>query len=470
MKIRSKITLSFLFLTLASGFVSLFLLFLLSKSFLRDISAKDSETLSRSTANALDRIVYRRMERWDSYIHSNPDLVAFIQKSNLEFSKNPKIDDLIASRESEWVASVKSGKSLVLSKELIENTLAKSLKLQTEYYNKNYGYNIFPEIFVTNQYGASIASTDVTSDYIQSDEEWWQKAKESRVYFSDVVFDESSKTYSIEIALRIDDDADKFLGVLKVIYDIRDLYDVATDTLESNEGLTDRKSEEILLLTKEGNLIYSSKEGFVNLKQADSYFLPTLFAEKEKNSGFFFIKDPTGTEKIFSYSLSLGYKDFKSLGWFTILAHNSSEVLAPVYQLACMMGGATLLSVVLAVLVGFLLSKRISDPIKKLQEGMKVVESGKLDYKVVVNTKDETAVLARAFNEMASKLSGFYKGLEEKVKERTAEVEEKNKKLEASEAELKKTLDMAEKTNKLMVGRELKMKELKEKIKGLENK
>ena len=60
--------------------------------------------------------------------------------------------------------------------------------------------------------------------------------------------------------------------------------------------------------------------------------------------------------------------------------------------------------------------------------------------------------------------------MDKKVKDRTAELEEKNKQLEASDAELKKSLPTLERTNKLMVDRELKMKEMKKRIEELEGK
>jgi len=54
-------------------------------------------------------------------------------------------------------------------------------------------------------------------------------------------------------------------------------------------------------------------------------------------------------------------------------------------------------------------------------------------------------------------LSDLYQNLEMKIKERTKE-------LERSETKLKKTLADSERVNKFMVGRELKMVELKKKI------
>ena len=80
----------------------------------------------------------------------------------------------------------------------------------------------------------------------------------------------------------------------------------------------------------------------------------------------------------------------------------------------------------------------------------------KLDKKDLA-AHDETAVLARAFNDMAKKLADLYKNLEQQVKERTD-------KLGRSESQLKKALAESQRTNRLMVGRELKMIELKKEL------
>jgi|GEM_PF-4438878 len=86
--------------------------------------------------------------------------------------------------------------------------------------------------------------------------------------------------------------------------------------------------------------------------------------------------------------------------------------------------------------------------ILRLQQASKKIEEGNLDYRVDIQSKDELGDLADSFNSMASKLQESYKSLEKKVTERTASLE---------------------KTMNLMVGRELKMKELKQKNAEYEN-
>lgn len=87
-----------------------------------------------------------------------------------------------------------------------------------------------------------------------------------------------------------------------------------------------------------------------------------------------------------------------------------------------------------------------------------------------ISGKSEIGTLARAFRVMLGKIQHTQEHLEQQVRERTAELEEKNKQLEKSDTELKKALELSERTNRLMVGRELEMIELKKKIKELKGK
>ncbi|MCK5281895.1 MAG: HAMP domain-containing protein [Nanoarchaeota archaeon] len=114
-----------------------------------------------------------------------------------------------------------------------------------------------------------------------------------------------------------------------------------------------------------------------------------------------------------------------------------------------------------ALLIPFSIS--LTRPIIKLKELTKRIGAGDLDIKIDLKAHDEISELADAFNQMTSNLKrsradlkGYNMELGRKVKERTKELEDKNRELE--------------KFNKLAVGRELKMIELKKKIKELEEK
>lgn len=56
---------------------------------------------------------------------------------------------------------------------------------------------------------------------------------------------------------------------------------------------------------------------------------------------------------------------------------------------------------IMATLIGFLVSKILSKPIDKLNEGIGIVRSGNLEYKVGIDSGDEIGQISKAFDEMA---------------------------------------------------------------------
>ncbi len=104
----------------------------------------------------------------------------------------------------------------------------------------------------------------------------------------------------------------------------------------------------------------------------------------------------------------------------------------------------TFAAVLLAVILGFLVSRSILNPIKNLQDGIIVIGKGDLAHKIQVTSKDEIGALATAFNEMTHKLEESYSILEDKVRERTTELAKKvieTENLNKSLGEAKSTLE-----------------------------
>jgi len=109
-----------------------------------------------------------------------------------------------------------------------------------------------------------------------------------------------------------------------------------------------------------------------------------------------------------------------------------------------------LIVVTAAFLVAILMARSLTNPILDLVEGMESVSIGNLDTQIQVRTKDETLVLAQSFNKMIRDLKASRSQLEEinrdldfKVKERTAEVEEKSKKIQEIQEALLRTTRLA---------------------------
>jgi HAMP domain-containing protein len=108
-----------------------------------------------------------------------------------------------------------------------------------------------------------------------------------------------------------------------------------------------------------------------------------------------------------------------------------------------------LVGLLLAIVLSFFISSALVKPVQILRDTVLAVASGQEKTRVKINSQDEIGQLAESFNKMTDKLQKSKANVEAQVKERTVELE---------------------KLNKYMLGRELKMVELKEEVKRLTNK
>lgn len=120
---------------------------------------------------------------------------------------------------------------------------------------------------------------------------------------------------------------------------------------------------------------------------------------------------------------------------------------------ASMIGFASFL---ILLFVFIIVVNRILSPLKDLSKAADEIGKGNFNNKVKIVSEDEIGKLGIAFNNMVAQLQVMYAGLEKQVKERTEELAAK--------------LAETEKMNQMMVDRELKMVELKDKIDELETK
>jgi two-component system NtrC family sensor kinase len=85
--------------------------------------------------------------------------------------------------------------------------------------------------------------------------------------------------------------------------------------------------------------------------------------------------------------------------------------------------GITVAGVALAVIVSFLISQRLSTPVRALVKASRQVAEGNLEAQVPVNSRDELGALARAFNSMAAALKARDEQLKEFARKRVMESE-----------------------------------------------
>ena len=88
----------------------------------------------------------------------------------------------------------------------------------------------FTELFFTERQGLVVLSTNRTSDFVHSDEDWWDQASVIGWYVSPAVYDESAGTVGVELAARIADPiSGQSAGVMKVLLDLSRLSQILSE-------------------------------------------------------------------------------------------------------------------------------------------------------------------------------------------------------------------------------------------------
>ncbi|MEP7137534.1 MAG: GAF domain-containing protein [Chloroflexota bacterium] len=268
------------------------------------------------------------------------------------------------------------------------------------------------ELFLTNKYGANIAATNRSSDYYQADEDWWKKAYslgKGKVYIGQPEFDESSQTYSINLAVPISYKG-KVAGILRSTYDVSALVKNFQQGAMSTAAAIDLRIQNDTLLN--GKLL--SQDELPGLTKAMGSYqevtyqgAPSLISQ----------------QRVFSSTNSSAQAAVSELGWSIIVHQDVAEALQPVQQQTQAITLVSILVIILVSLLGLLASQRLAAPIITLTAITNKVAEGDLAIRANISTQDEIGALANTFNRMTSQLQDTLGGLERRIAERTADVE-----------------------------------------------
>ncbi|MGY3348275.1 MULTISPECIES: adenylate/guanylate cyclase domain-containing protein [unclassified Bradyrhizobium] len=110
------------------------------------------------------------------------------------------------------------------------------------------------------------------------------------------------------------------------------------------------------------------------------------------------------------------------LGWSVLFEQPASQALMPIrdqlVRIALLIG----MGLLVAILAGTLLARRMIIPITALRDGAHRLGEGEFSHRIDVHTSDELEELAGQFNRMAGQLQETYTDLEAKVEARTRDL------------------------------------------------
>jgi hypothetical protein len=151
---------------------------------------------------------------YDSIIHlgEDPRVVAAVREENAQEKTLREIGRI----DEKWIHTVGYD-------DFIKRLISTPLSQYLEQFRRRRPF--YAEIFVTDNQGALVGATDKTSDYWQGDEAKFTSAfnnGKGGIHFSNVVFDESSQAYVVQVSFPVRDEG-RAIGTVTVSIDVDEM-------------------------------------------------------------------------------------------------------------------------------------------------------------------------------------------------------------------------------------------------------
>ncbi|MBN1934464.1 MAG: GAF domain-containing protein [Anaerolineae bacterium] len=329
-----------------------------------------------------------------------------------------QIEQRLLGLDAQWLAAPDSSQMV---RSMIDPSLNGLTRQLVEY------FNAFPdhvEIFVTDLYGGLVASTGRTSDYYQADEGWWQAAYrngEGAVYISQPEYDESAGYTALDIALPVRDDDGTVLGIVRSTLRVESIQELVSKLKFGETG-------HVALANALGVVIADPNPAHVGEQLPESWYAAGIV---QSNGGWAALVDDEGERVLAGYA-TLGeyesdYADeteaIRSLGWILFVRQSQQEALETARNVVWTGLGVAGLSLLIAFALAFVLARSVSQPIRQLVDVARQMTGGNLQIQVPFRRRDEVGELALAFEDMAGQVLGMVNTLEQRVADRTRNLE-----------------------------------------------
>lgn len=313
------------------------------------------------------------------------------------------------------------------------------------------GPDVVTEMFVTEKYGFNVAYNQITSDFVQRDETWWENGKAQGQWLGSLEFDESARQAQIDSIHTINDpQSGEFLGMIKMgipasVFDGVERYLEYSDILETGKvQVMDPSTAAIFVtVTSEGVIEQETAEGgeaIVALAQAIVQERNEEAAALEANldelsneygvsnleSEFEVVQAGSRNIKV-SFTYQGRYYEMSTVPdtkWVAIssleetVLQNAGNELINVFALV-----GTILGIS-AIGVAFLLARNLASPLANISESAQKAAGGDLSARAQPQGSQETQVLAESYNNLVERVQQLLKEQEESVAQQRQQREE----------------------------------------------
>ncbi|MGH8059877.1 MAG: sensor histidine kinase [Candidatus Entotheonellia bacterium] len=243
----------------------------------------------------------------------------------------------------------------------------------------------------------------------RSADEPFMSARGGRPFFGQVYFIRESEPY-MTIAVPIERFAGEVIGVTVAEVNLKYIWEVVARIKVGRAGYA-------YVVSREGDLIAHPDISLV-LQKRNVRDLEQVQAALAGAPGVPAAQPNLVGQKVFAASAPIA-----DLGWAVVVERPASEAYAPLYASTLRTSVLLLVGLGMAILASVLIGHRVVRPLETLRQGAARLGTGDLDHRLEIKTGDEFQALAEEFNRMAARLQESYANLEQKVEERTHELE-----------------------------------------------
>ena len=249
----------------------------------------------------------------------------------------------------------------------------------------------------------------VDSGIDRSGDPAFKGARSDQTWFGQVTFRKETEPY-MSMAVRSKGEA----GAVTVAdVNLKFIWDVVTRIKIGKKG-------KAYVVDGTGHLVADPDIGLV-LRKTNLSQLPQIMLALQKGSdesGALVARNLAGEEVLTAYG------SIESVGWKVFVEQPVSEVYETLNATIVRTISLIVVGLLISALVAMWLARSMVRPIRTLQEGAARIGAGDLEQRIEIKTGDELEALAEQFNTMSLQLRESYAGLERKVEERTAELQE----------------------------------------------
>ncbi len=422
-----KLILSMLLVGLLPLIIGLSFAFFMGMQEIREVNGVHFQALAIETARRVDLVLADQQSN-NQGIAKFPEIIQELEKLRDQVGdESPALlQARLAKEEAAWI-SPDSKFPTTIRENRLSNILTRSVLGGNRGFTSTTAMvarSATRALFVTDALGRVVATTNSKVSYLHKETDWWKGAFHQGVgkpYIGNLVFDERLQAYMFSISVPVMDSLQyQATGVLHRVYDAKEFFAPAIDRIRFG------KTGHVMLIDSEGHVV-SCPILHTGEQIADRQLIP-LVTPLEPG----WVLGPSDGHGGTSHSI-IGFSalptmtrvmmDSTNTAWHLFVWQSSEELFAPVYHLRNWIIAFGVMSFVLLLLLGILVSRQVVRPLRRLQDAAKRIANRELTEPIVIKTGDEIEDLAEELNQMNAQLQASISGLVTEVETKTREVE-----------------------------------------------